>query len=239
MELVFNQSPIEAQLIVNHLQDPDFFDNNEEYRSVCFVGEPGSGKTMMANAIAYRMQQHGWKCKVISSTSLLRDYRNQTATQLRRELQAAVASNKPTIIVIDELNRLLENFGSKNHDTDMIATELWTFLDSQRKNPNFFLIGTMNQITKLPKPFKNRILSDYIEFGPMNDMPIKIAFFRKCLTTKRSRLDGDVTDDFLSQQLQKIDFTFARDLKKTTAVIHRIQRQETATQNGTLIIKKE
>lgn len=239
MELVFKQSPIEAQLIVNHLQDPTFFTANEEYRATFFTGEPGCGKTTMAQAIGYRMKQHGWNYVFISSTSLLRDYRNQTTTQLNKVLQAAVSSSKPTIIVIDELNRLLENADSKHHDTDTTGADLWMFLDKQRKNPNFFFIGTMNRITKLPKPLKSRVLSDYIEFEMINDIAIQSAFFRECLTPKKSHLDNDITDKFLTEELQKINLYSFRDIKKTAAAIHRLQRQTTPPKDGALIIKKE
>jgi hypothetical protein len=65
LEFVFQNSPIEAQYITNHLQDPDFFSDNQDYRSTIFVGEPGTGKTTMAKAIAYKMSQHGWEYKIM------------------------------------------------------------------------------------------------------------------------------------------------------------------------------
>lgn len=190
LELVFEHSSKKAQVIVNHLTDCDYFPYNGDYRSAYFVGEPGSGKTTMARAIAYKMSKQGWDYKFIGSTELLGEYRNQTARQLKKELQKVVASKKPTIVVIDGLHRLLENTESKHHDTDMAATALWLFLDKQRNNENFFLIGTMNRITKLPKPFKDRILIDVIKFPSIDDAKVKNLLFRQTITSYNMSFDN-------------------------------------------------
>jgi AAA+ superfamily predicted ATPase len=186
MEFVFASSPQEAQCIVNYLQDPNYFPGVENYRSAFFIGEPGTGKSVTAQAIAHKMSQNGWEYKFLSSTSFLREYRNQTAIQLQKELEKIESSNKPTILIIDEIHRLLENTESKHHDTDATATALWTFLDRQKNNKNFFLIGTMNRIHKLPKPVKSRIISDFIEFPLITNPRIKNNIIRKNLTTKNS-----------------------------------------------------
>ena len=69
MKLVFKTSPKEAQFIIKYLQNPTFFELTQDYRSATFVGEPGSGKTTMAKAIAYHMSLQGWEYKFLSSTS--------------------------------------------------------------------------------------------------------------------------------------------------------------------------
>jgi len=219
MEFVFASSPQEAQCIVNYLQDPNYFPGVEKYRSAFFVGEPGTGKSITAQAIAHKMSQNGWEYKFLSSTSFLREYRNQTAIQLQKELEKIESSNKPTILIIDEIHRLLENTESKHHDTDATATALWTFLDRQQNNKNFFLIGTMNRIHKLPKPVKSRIISDYIEFPLITDPTIKNNIIRKHLTTKNSQISTDVTEDFLIKELEKINFYSGRDLEKLSKEI--------------------
>lgn len=237
MELVFKSSPIEAQLIVSHLQDPTYFPDDKDYRSAIFYGVPGSGKTVTANAIAYKMSQAGWNCKIISSPSLLGGQRNQTAINLERELKSAVASKKPTLIIIDELHRLLENSDSKHHDTDLTSTALWTFLDKQEGNENFFLIGTMNRIDKLPQPFKNRIISDYIHFPLTTDPKIKNKLMRMYLTTENSVMDEEVTDDFLNKELEKLNDCAGRCLKKISRAIGRKNRINDPKKSSVTAIK--
>src|SRR5690606_2330483 len=92
MKMVFEYSPLEAKEILKHLQDPTYFPNNEDYRSVMFVGEPGSGKTTMAKALAYYMAAQGWDYKFLSSTAFFGEYRNQTAIKLAKELEMIEAS---------------------------------------------------------------------------------------------------------------------------------------------------
>jgi len=219
MEFVFASSPEEAQCIVNYLQDPSYFPGVENYRSAFFVGDPGTGKSITAQAIAHKMSQKGWEYKFLSSTSFLREYRNQTAIQLQKELEKIESSDKPTILIIDEIHRLLENTESKHHDTDETATALWTFLDRQKNNNNFFLIGTMNRIHKLSKPVKSRILSDFIEFPLMTDPTRKNNILRNKLSTKNSQMSAEVTECFLIKELEKINPYSGRDLEKLSKEI--------------------
>ena len=193
---------------------------------------------MMAKAIAYKMAQKGWDCKFVSSTSLFGGHRDQTAMRLTQELESIVASKKPTIIIIDELHRLLENADSKHHDTDSTSTALWTFLDSQESNENFFLIGTMNRIDKLPQPFKSRIISDYIHFPLATDPKIKNMLVRIYLTTKNSVLHEEVNDDFLNKELEKINDCAGRCLKKISRAIGRTNIRNESKKRSKSVIKK-
>lgn len=238
MNLVFKSSPKEAQCIIKHLQDPTYFPLNEDYRSAIFVGEPGSGKTTMAKAIAHKMTEHGWEYKILSSTSLLGEQRNHTAIRLKKELDEIEASKKPTILIIDELNLLMENSESKHHDTDATAKTLWMFLDKQSGNKDFFFIGTMNRINKLPKPYKNRILSDYITFPLMTDSAIKAQFLRDYLASPNTKLDKEVTDDFLNKEVEKIGDSSGRDLENISKVICRTSKMNETTSSSPLIIKQ-
>jgi AAA+ superfamily predicted ATPase len=239
MKRVFNSSPEEAKFIIKYLQNPTLFTFTQDYRSATFVGEPGTGKTTMAKAIAYEMIKHGWECKFLSSTSLLGEYRNQTSIQLQKELEAIETSKKPTILIIDELNRLLENSNSKHHDTDTVATALWTFLDKHKNNKNFFFIGTMNRANKLPKAYKSRILLDYIEFPLVSNPKFKLHFIRRELTNENTQLDQEITDAFLDKELEKMEICSARDLKNlSNAIYKRTFMTETIPVHGKVIIKK-
>lgn len=237
MEFVFASSPQEAQCIVNHLKDPNYFSGVKNYRSIFFIGEPGTGKSIMAKAIAYKMMQEGWEYKFIPSTSLLGEYRNQTSIKLQKELQEIETSNKPTILVIDELNQLLENSNSKHHDTDTTSKALWIFLDKQKNNEKFFLIGTMNHINKLPKPVKSRI--DFIEFDLMTDPKIKNNIIRKNLTTKNNEITAEVTDDFLDKELEKINTYSWRELEKVSKEILIKSRLNDTNKSSIIISNKD
>ncbi len=229
MEMVLEAAPLKAQFIPKHLQDPTFFSGCEKFRSAYFIGKPGTGKTIAATAIAHQMSQKGWDYIFISSTELVEGYRNQTCIHIRQKLESIVSSGRPTIIIIDEISRLLENADSKNHDTDMSATAIWSFLDKQLKNEKLFLIGTMNSAENLPQPFKNRINSNAILFQSKASTELKIKHLRKKLTNNNSSLHKEVTDEFLKNELEKVDSCYGRGLIHLTThilMLHKINTKE-------------
>ncbi len=238
MTFVFASSPKEAQCIVNHLQDPLYFPLNENYRSVIFVGEPGTGKTVMAKAIAHKMTEYNWEYKFLPSTLFLGEHRNKTAILLQNELETIKKSKKPIILIIDELNLLMENSESKHHDTDATAKVLWMFLDQQKDNKNFFFIGTMNRTNKLPKAFKSRITLNYIKFPLVNNPKFKNEFLRGILTTETTKLDAEVTDDFLDKELRKTGNCSGRDLKNISLAICRSNKMNAPASSYPMEIKK-
>ena len=215
----FKYSPKEAQYIIHHLYDPTFFQLTQDCRSKIFFGEPGTGKTTTAEAIAYKMSQYGWEYKFLPSTLFLGEHRNQAAILLQKELEAIKKSKKKTILIIDELNLLMEHSESKNHDTDATAKVLWAFLDQQKNNNDFFFIGTMNRINKLPQAYKSRIILNCIKFPLIDSAGFKRKSIRENLTTKNTSFHEEVTDAFLDEELKKMGSCSDRDLNNLSNMI--------------------
>jgi len=202
LEMVFESSPEEAQHIVSYLKNNNVYKKKRGY--VFFVGKPGVGKTTMAKAIAYKMSLEGWDCQHFTSSDFIKSNRNQTAIYLKQKLESATFSHRPTIVIIDEINGLLENTHSENHDTDSTSKALWSFLDEQKDNPQFFLIGTANDISKLPQALQNRLLGRIIEFPEITSMESKIKSLRRNLIQAGLKFDKEITDAFLESELKKI-----------------------------------
>lgn len=237
MKYVFDRSPIEAKQIIDHLKDKKFY-SDSAYRYAIFVGPPGSGKTTMAKAIGYIMQQEGWDYEYIPSTAILGDKRNESTVRLRSKLMAILAKGRPTFVFIDEMNELLEHTESENYDTSATAKFLWQFLDEQEGNHNFFMIGTMNRDTKLPQPFKSRILAKRIKFIPIEGHREKCAVFREKIAQANIRLASDITDEYINQVMEKLTDLSGRDLREYVFSLKKIFRKYHKNDNEFIINKK-
>lgn len=236
MDQVFNNAPKRAQNIVKHLKNRNFL-RDGSYRSIVFVGIPGSGKTTLAKAIAYKMvTQAGWKYACISSSSLLKEHRNQTAIHLNQIFNEIISNNEQFILIIDELNLLLENSDSKHHDTDATSKAIWSFLDSRKNKHNFFFIGTMNRVDKLPQPFKSRILFRCIKFGPLTDINQKNQILRDKLEDEYTQFADEVTNENLNIEIQKIKDCTGRDLEEFASALKRVYRDHDDDENNKIII---
>lgn len=162
MEMVFESSPKKAQNIVKQLENPARSRVNR--RSIFFIGDTGTGKTMMSKAIAHKASQKGWNFKHISSSELMGSYRNETAIRLKSMLEKAAASNQPTLIILDDLDLFLQHTDSKYHDTAETSATLWHFLEREQYNQNLFFIGILPISTKMSNASRDRIIGNCVIF---------------------------------------------------------------------------
>jgi len=107
------------------------------------------------------MTQKGWRCLYFSSRHFLEKNSTKTAINFRDELKEIENSEIPTILILSELNRLLDH---NINSADWPAAVLWDFLDKQKHNKNFFLIGTLDQVNKVSKRSKSRMIFNIIKF---------------------------------------------------------------------------
>ena len=231
----YNGAPDKAQMVAEHLKQS----RDPVLRAAFFVGPPGTGKTTTALAIPHLAH---WYFDPINAGDILSRYRNETKDRLALHFKRALNSGKKVVVIIDEINRLLENFKSKKHDSDATASFIWTFLDSQRRNDRFFLIGTMNHDDKLPEPFKNRKGGTTVyfkRFSPDKQREI----FKKKIVSPQLELDPAYKDEEIDSFIkilgeELIDFS-PRDyenLRFELALSNLISRNE---ESGKYIIKKE
>ncbi len=196
MMSAYRDAPYDARVVVDHLTRP----LDPAWRAAFFVGRPGTGKTTAALAIPHLAR---WYFDFVPSGPLLSRYRNETKEKLEAHLQRAVSSGKKVVVIIDEINRLLENFNSKKHDSDATSSALWMFLDSQKYNNNFFLIGTMNRDDKLPDPFKSRAVGSTVRFKMIPPNKLKEILKGK-ITSPTMELDPECDDTFMDRFVQLI-----------------------------------
>lgn len=229
--LVFLSAPDEIKNIVSHLRNPNYL-NRPDYRYEFFTGEPGVGKTTLAKAIAY---YSGWHCIYLTCSDLQAKGRNETAILLTQLFNDAIRRNIKTIIIIDELNELLENYDNPHFDNGATAKALWTFLDKQQGNENFFFIGTMNRVDKLPKQIKSRILARLTIINPPNTLEkIKQIFINQFLIYNIYLTDQ--AKEYISANIKKFQRVSARYIKELSLAAIKFAAQSTSKKIRPLLI---
>jgi hypothetical protein len=180
MDLVFKNSPEEAQQIVNNLENPTCLQHKKN-NFVIFFGDSQSDSKAMTEAIAYKMYKQGWNCRFFNGKSLFGKNSDHTAIKVQSELKKIAASNKPTIVVFYDLHQLLGYTANiykdanapvstsfdelyNHHNPGLTNTVFWNFLNKQEDNEKYFFIGTMDDIQKLPENTKRIIIENIIEF---------------------------------------------------------------------------
>lgn len=221
---VYQDAPEDMRDIVDHLEKPC----DPEWRAAFVVGPPGTGKTTATLAVPHLAQ---WYWKFLSGPALAGQYRNEAKERLASELQGVMAQRRKTVLIIDELNRLLENFDSESHDTDTTGSFLWTFLDEQRRNANFFFIGIMNRDDKIPDQVKHRLGGSTIFFPAITDPNKLREIFRKVVARNPAiAFDEECNDEFIDRcfsSLKKEGISLTpRDYENVRLQIARLTRRD-------------
>ncbi len=176
MESVFESAPEDAREILEYIENPSIF-GTQGCRSSYFVGAPGTGKTTMALALAYKASKLSppWGYKLVKSRELtVGECRNHTVKLLNQLFTGVLSESRPMLLIIDELNKLLEHSESEHYDTDTSSAALWEFLDEQKRNAKLFFIGIMNRDDKLAQPMKSRMLLKTILFKQITDPAMRL-----------------------------------------------------------------
>jgi len=215
-EMVLAAAPVEVQALPKILNDPK---ERADYPYSCMalVGPPGVGKTTMAYAVAHKA---GWEPCFISNGHLADKFRNSSSRKLQEIFDGVLFSNEKTLIILDEFNAMVENHDSANHDTDTLSRTIWSFLDSQQKNDNVFVMATMNRINKIPAEMKERLLGSVVRVDNLKDIPrIKTCFLTHLLS--HNLTVGDDLKPYIAEKFAKFGINNPRRIERCAQIIKR------------------
>ncbi|MSQ09404.1 MAG: AAA family ATPase [Dehalococcoidia bacterium] len=112
-------------------------------RGIIFYGAPGTGKTLLARAVANEVNAHFY---YINGPEVVGSYSGQTEENLRKLFRSAYSS-PPAIIFIDELDVIAPVRGDTGTLSDTRAvTQLLTLMDGLQQAEGIMVIGTTNRI---------------------------------------------------------------------------------------------
>jgi len=115
-------------------------------RGFIFHGEPGTGKTLFAKAIANEMNA---TIQMVSGPEIMDKYVGQSESNLR-QIFATARRNAPSVIFFDEFDSIAgqrsAHAGGGERANNAVVAQLLTELDGFRRDQAVLLIGTTNRI---------------------------------------------------------------------------------------------
>lgn len=182
----------------------DFINNPEKYKDngaempkgVIFYGEPGTGKTLLAKAIAGETKTPFYS---VSGSEFVELFVGQGASRVR-DLFEKAKNNAPCIIFIDEIDAVGGKRGvNDSEEREQTLNQLLTELDGFNNSEGILVIGATNRLEKLDPALLRAGRFDkhiYIPVPETNSDRIKlIEHF-----TKNKKLSEDIViEDFAKE----------------------------------------
>ncbi|MDP3889221.1 MAG: ATP-binding protein [bacterium] len=160
-------------------------------------GAPGTGKSTLAEA----MGCHWGKCFLVSAGIIMGDRRGLALERLNYLFRRVAQEYGKKTLVIDEINKLTDNYTSEHTDANETGTALWSNLDRFRSDLSFFLIVTANETKKLPPQLQDRFMGMKAEITGNNcDKRRIIEYYLSTFDIPR---DPSIDEQFITQLAER------------------------------------
>lgn len=209
----------------------------ERPKGILLYGEPGTGKTMLVNALANEINGDIW---LIDSADIY-DRWLGTSEQHLKEIfnKAKNSTDKPIVIFFDEFESIIgindAPSSSADNARNSVSGLFKSEMDELKKYPHILVVATSNNIDKINTSLKRKGRFDYTIYVPMPDREsrakIVINIISQLISNKESDSFKMFADDINVQELaMKTDGFSGADLKE---VFRRICLQKAMTEAKT------
>ena len=126
------------------LRFPELFERMgvDPHRGILLCGPPGTGKTMLAKALATECEAH---FLAVNGPEILSKWRGESEGALRRVFEEA-RTRAPSVVLLDEIDAIAPDRGQVQHNHEaVLVSQLLTLMDGLSDRGRVVVVATTNR----------------------------------------------------------------------------------------------